>query len=119
MSVVFDSFSLRKFFAGFLFAGTALAVGFLSNEILELKTRKYLKEKIFEEKAENLLYPLFPIEEWRPEQIQVRPFRRKRGDYIIEARRPPFEPVVWTLNKYTLELIPWIDGKTPQKSPLE
>jgi hypothetical protein len=99
--------------------GLCLALGFILLSWHHHRIEKTLLSEVLEiDPTKHLITPAFPLDQWNKNQISLRPYRKKRGDYLVEARRPPFEPVTWTLNKYTKELIPWTDGKSPQKSPL-
>lgn len=43
----------------------------------------------------------------RVDLLEIRVLDFTRGDFQLTWRQPPFEPVSWTFNRHTGELIPW------------
>ncbi|TVQ77626.1 MAG: hypothetical protein EA369_08975 [Bradymonadales bacterium] len=101
---------IKKTLSGLLQAGgcvlilfiLASPIGFWSDQM----TANYLKSEILKAE-EGSIYPSFPVEDLRPEEIEIKVFKRLRGDFVLEFRRPPFRTQRWTINQYTKELIPW------------
>ncbi len=48
---------------------------------------------------------ILTLREGDPIDVKVLDFNR--GDFQITLRKPPLEPISWTLNRYTGQVIPW------------